>query len=56
MARSGADVGEAEFLEERSHITLVKIDAECLSDDALEVYGDYQEFRVWPERLNMFRP
>jgi len=32
-------VGEAEFLEERSHITLVKIDAECLSDDALEVYA-----------------
>ena len=39
MARSGADVGEAVFLEERYHITLVKIDAECLSDDALEVYA-----------------
>ena len=37
MTRPGADVGEAEFLEELSDIARMKVDAEPLGDDALEV-------------------
>ena len=39
MARSGADMRETELLEQRPDIALVKIDAEALLDDALEVYA-----------------
>ena len=37
MARPSADVGEAELLQQLSDIALVKVDAEPLGDDALEV-------------------
>ena len=52
MARPGAHVGKAELLEKLADIALVIVDAEALGDDA----RDYQEFRVWPERLNLFMP
>ena len=37
MTRPGADVGEAELLQKLSDIAWVKVDAEPLGDDALEV-------------------
>ena len=37
VARPCADVGEAELLEERPDIAFVRIDAEALLDNALEV-------------------
>jgi hypothetical protein len=37
MARPGAHVGKAELLQKLSDIARVKVDAESLSDDALEV-------------------
>jgi hypothetical protein len=37
MARPGAHVGKAELLQKLSDIARVKVDAEPLSDDALEV-------------------
>ena len=37
MARPGADMREAKLLEELSDIARMKVDAEPLSDDVLEV-------------------
>jgi hypothetical protein len=37
MARSCADVGEADLLQKRPDIALVEVDAEPLGDDALEI-------------------
>jgi hypothetical protein len=37
MARPGAHMGKAEFLQELSDIALVELDAEPLGNDALEV-------------------
>jgi hypothetical protein len=37
MARSCADVGEAELLQKRPDIALVEVDAEPLGDDALKI-------------------
>ena len=37
MARSCADVGEADLLQKRPDIALVEVDAEPLGDDTLEI-------------------
>ena len=37
MARPGADVGEAELLQKLSDIARMKVAAELLADDALEI-------------------
>jgi hypothetical protein len=37
MARSGADVGKAEFLQQLPDVARMKVDAKPLGDDAFEV-------------------
>jgi len=51
MMRAGADVREAEFLQQRPDIMLVIIDAEALLDELLEIDApsahDAVDDRVW---------
>jgi hypothetical protein len=37
MSGTGADVGEAELLQNDANVALVKLDVETLLDDALEI-------------------